>query len=671
MKKQKQRLALLCAVVSLFALSVFAFGLVGTNAKTAYAASVEYKTEIPEAELKPLSYDGGVYAYANKTGTATVRYTPSGAEADYSLENATDLAFRFAVSYRQRNKPNTGTGLCYVRIKFKNNDKIFGITKEDVKLTFVEDDGSVGLVRISNGGKGVGGQINCVKGTDGTVVIPLSCLKDGAAVDAIGSAVTETENYGSLEIEYVDFVISAYRYDFVFGQFAVVRKTGETYSYDILPFTAAESGSSLLTLVGNFHDTVDSFKVNGTDAVKKADGLYEAALDEIGTLTFDCGDSLRFFDKVKVSLNGKEGYGITNVKTFISGFESGENNQTASPLASGHAYEFDFAFRPGERDENTAAVGLDPLHVRAEITVSELVKVDCDSAGALISIAGVDDNTDGKLYLKADEDYELKVVPVAGFDFTGLSLNGETISDRTENDDGTIFIYTVRVSENAHIGIIGLGEATDITLDIPEVGGKVSIDNAKVSSGNYATNLYKKHELTIALDKGYVASVKLVYSAEEGETANEVVLTEEDGKYVFTVGGSFTVKVEFAVKEFGVTYRLNGGTLAADKTNPEKITYFDTIALNVPTKEGYVFKGWRIEGADGFINELKNVESDLIVIAVFEMEEAPVDSGDSGSGSNPAESDKGCFGALDLSGMFVLAIFGTAVFAIKRRKFGK
>ncbi len=669
MKKQKQRLALLCAVVSLFALSAFAFGLFGSNVKTAYAA-IEYKTEIPEAQLKSLSYDGGVYAYANKTGTATVRYTPSGAEADYSLENATDLAFRFAVSYRQRNKPNTGTGLCYVRIKFKNNDKIFGITKEDVKLTFVEDDGSVGLVRISNGGKGVGGQINCVKGTDGTVVIPLSCLKDGTAVDAIGSAVTETENYGSLEIEYVDFVISAYRYDFVFGQFAVVRKTGETYSYDILPFTAAESGSSLLTLVGNFHDTVDSFKVNGTDAVKKADGLYEAALDEIGTLTFDCGDSLRFFDKVKVSLNGKEGYGITNVKTFISGFESGENNQTASPLASGHAYEFDFAFRPGERDENTAAVGLDPLHVRAEITVSELVKVDCDSAGALISIAGVDDNTDGKLYLKADEDYELKVVPVAGFDFTGLSLNGETISDRTENDDGS-YLYPIRVSENAHIGIVGLGEATDITLDIPEVGGKVSIDNAEVSSGNYATNLYKKHELTIALDKGYVTSVKLVHSAEEGETANEVVLAEENGKYVFIVDGSFTVKVEFAVNEFGVTYRLNGGTLAADKTNPEKITYFDTIALNSPTKEGYVFKGWRIEGSDGIINELKNVESDLIVIAVFEMEEAPVDSGDSGSGRNPAESDKGCFGALDFSGVFVLAILGVAVFVVKRRKFNK
>ena len=670
MKKQKQRLALLCAVVSLFALSVFAFGLFGTNTKTASAASVEYKTEIPEAQLKSLSYDGGVYAYANKTGTATVRYTPSGAEADYSLENATDLAFRFAVSYRQRNKPNTGTGLCYVRIKFKNNDKIFGITKEDVKLTFVEDDGSVGLVRISNGGKGVGGQINCVKGTDGTVVIPLSCLKDGAAVDAIGSAVTETENYGSLEIEYVDFVISAYRYDFVFGQFAVVRKTGETYSYDILPFTAAESGSSLLTLVGNFHDTVDSFKVNGTDAVKKADGLYEAALDEIGTLTFDCGDSLRFFDKVKVSLNGKEGYGITNVKTFISGFESGENNQTASPLASGHAYEFDFAFRPGERNENTAAVGLEPLHVRAEITVSELVKVDCDSTGALIAIADVDDNMDGKLYFKADEDYELKVVPVAGFDFTGLSLDGETISDRTENDDGS-YLYPIRVSENAHIGIVGLGEATDITLDIPEVGGKVSIDNAEVSSGNYATNLYKKHELTIALDKGYVTSVKLVHSAEEGETANEVVLAEENGKYVFIVDGSFTVKVEFAVNEFGVTYRLNGGTLAADKTNPEKITYFDTIALNSPTKEGYVFKGWRIEGSDGIINELKNVESDLIVIAVFEMEEAPVDSGDSGSGSNPAESDKGCFGALGFSGVFVLAILGVAVFVVKRRKFNK
>ena len=669
MKKQKQRLALLCAVVSLFALSMAAFWLFGSNVKTAYAAA-EHKTEIPNERLESLSYDGGVYAYANKTGTATVRYTPSGTDSDYSLANATDIAFRFGVSYRQINKPNSGTGLCYVRIKFKNNDKLYGITKEDVKLTFVESDGSVGLVRISNGGKGVGGQINCVKGTDGTLVVPLSCLMDGSTTTDLGASIVDTENYAALEIEYVDFVVSAYRYDFVFGQFAIVRKTGETYNYDVLPFVASESGSSLLTLVNNFYDTVDSFKVNGNEAVKNSDGLYEAALDGIGTVSFDCGDSLRFFDKVKVSLDGEEGYGITGVKTFISGFESGENNQTSTPLASGHAYGFDFAFRPGERDENTSVVGLEPLHVRAEVTVSELVKVDCDNAGAIISIIGVDDNSDGKLYMKADEDYELKVVPVAGFEFAGISLNGETVSDRTENDDGS-YLYTIRVGENARIGILGLGETTGLMLSVPEVGGKASIDNEEVHSGNYATNLYKKHELTIASDKGYAASVKLVYAAAEGEEAKEIALAEENGKYVFIVDGAFTVKVEFTVREFVVTYRLNGGALAGDKTNPEKITYFDTIALNAPVKEGYAFTGWRIEGTDGLITELKNVESDIVVIAVFEMEEDPVDSGDSGSKTDSSGCEKGCFGALDFGGAFVLAVLAAAVFAVRKKNYNR
>ena len=669
MKKQKQKLALLCAIVSLFALSAAVFALFGSDAKTANAASVEHKTEIPKEQLESLSFDGGVYAYANKTGTATVRYTPSGTDSDYSLTNATDIAFRFAVSYRQINKPNVSSGLCYVRIKFKNNDKIYGIAKEDVKLTFVESDGSVGLVRISDGGKGVGGQINCVKGTDGTVVIPLSCLMNGNTTTDLGSAIVDIENYATLEIEYVDFVISAYRYDFVFGQFAIVRKTSETYNYDVLPFTASESGSSLLTLVENFYDTV-SFKVNGNDAAKNADGLYESVLDGIGTVTFDCGDSLRFFDKVKVFLNGEEGYGITNVKTFISGFESGEKNQTSTPLASGHAYEFDFAFRPGERDENTTVIGLEPLHVRAEVIVSELVKVDCDSTGALISIVGVDDNADGKLYMNADEDYILKVLPVAGFDFTGISLNGETVSDRTENDDGT-YLYTVRVSENSHIGILGLGETTDLTLDVPEVGGRVLIDNAEVTSGNFATNLYKKHDLTIATDKGYAASVKLVYSVAEGEPTNEIVLTEENGKYGFIVDGYFTVKVEFSVKQFVVTYRLNGGMLVNDKANPEKITYFDVIELNAPIKEGYTFIGWRIEGANGVITELKNVESDLVVIAVFEMQEDPVDSGNSDSGTDLIKDEKGCFGAFDFSGAFILAVFAIAVFAMRKKKYSK
>ena len=668
MKKQKQRLTLLCALISIFALSAFAFGFTQSTAKTAYAASVEYKTEIPQSQLKSLTYDGGVYAYANTTGTATVRYTPSATDADYSLANATDLAFRFAVSYRQINKPNTSTGLCYVRVKFKNNDKIYGITKEDVKLTFVEEDGSVGLIRISNGGKGVGGQINCVKGTDGTVVIPLSCLKDGATTTDFGSAITDVENYGSSEIEYVDFVISTYRYDFVFGQFAVVRKTGETYAYDVLPFSAQETSGSRLTLVNNFYDTVDSFKVNGAEAVKNADGLYEASLENIGTVTFGCGGRLRFFDKVKVSLNGKECYGITNVKTFISGFESGENNQNANRLSSGHAYDFDFAFRPGERDENTSVVGLEPLNVRAEITVSELIKVDCDSAGALISIVGVDDNTDGKLYMKADEDYELKVVPVAGFEFTGLALNGETISDRTENEDGS-YLYTVRVTENVRLEIVGLGESTEITLDIAATGGKVSIDGKEVTSGSYATNLYKKIRLSVATDKGYVSTAKLVYAVAEGETAKEVELLSENDIYTFTVDGSFTVKVEFTVKEFNVTYRLNGGTLAAGKTNPEKVTYFDTVTLNVPAKEGYVFKGWRIEGTDGFVTELKNVENDIVVIAVFEMrDENPSDSSDSGKDGNSTVDNKGCFGTIELGGMFILAVAGGAVFAVKKRK---
>ncbi len=48
-----------------------------------------------------------------------------------------------------------------------------------------------------------------------------------------------------------------------------------------------------------------------------------------------------------------------------------------------------------------------------------------------------------------------------------------------------------------------------------------------------------------------------------------------------------------AATKYTITYNLNGGELAEDKTNPETYTVdTDTFMLNNPTKQGYTFAGW-------------------------------------------------------------------------------
>ena len=63
------------------------------------------------------------------TAGGTVRFSPSDGETDYTLSNATDIAFRFKIMHRQANRPNVDTGLSYMRIKFVGSDTVWGISK--------------------------------------------------------------------------------------------------------------------------------------------------------------------------------------------------------------------------------------------------------------------------------------------------------------------------------------------------------------------------------------------------------------------------------------------------------------------------------------------------------------------------------------------------------------
>ena len=227
MMKTLHRALMLCLTLGLCAAAGTGAAMLAPSAEEEVPAA----TTVPEEDLEQLSIENGTIAYSTATGTGTVRFTPS-SDAAYTLENATDIALRFKIMHRQTNRPNVSTGLCYVRFKFVGNDTVWGISKEDLRFTFVDaETDEVGQVRVSNGGgNAVGGQINAQSGTNGTIYIPLSQIRDGNQTDALGNRLTDTENWQNLQLEYVEYSYSAHIRNGIASIISCLRRNiGEKY----------------------------------------------------------------------------------------------------------------------------------------------------------------------------------------------------------------------------------------------------------------------------------------------------------------------------------------------------------------------------------------------------------------------------------------------------------
>ena len=684
-------------------------------------------TTVPEDELKQLSIDNGVIAYATATGTATVRFTPAGTDGNYSLENATDLALRFKVMNRQVNRPNVGSGLCYVRIKFADSDTVWGVTKEDMRFTFVDaSTGSVGNVRFSNGGNNaVSGQLNVGVGKDGTVYIPLTQIRDGNMTDALGNRLTETENYQDLVIEYIEFTYSSSRWDFAFGDIALIRQSEGTITTDILDLTAAAQSANV-KIYDAWYDNV-TLIVNGQTATQTAEGDFAVDLGESGKVYIE-SDKLFAYDPIELKSDLAAGYGITKVSTSVDvdGYTLGQygeekdnwnfsgsnagRNKSRTALSSGYTYEGEYFLRFGNHSndykmgDNLEQLGAAPVNGTITVEVTPLVglSVTGESGGADVyytrlsdvtsftNITSIndwsdmpDDGKDGTLWLKPEEEAAVIVVPKEGYDFTGLELNGTALTADaanivTDETSGriTAALYKVAVGEAGTLEVLGVGDEVELAVDVAQEGGAVKVDGAAVSGSAVTSNIYKTLTVEATPEKGYAAEVSVVYpAAEEGGEDRVVPLTaSSDGKYYYQVDEAFTLKVNFSVVTYTLTYRLNNGEYASGESNPETITYFDTVTLKEPAREGYDFKGWRIEGQTDYITELKNVESDLTLIAVFEMSEETVDPNPGGNDNpdpdDPAEpkNNTGLIVGLSVGAVVVVAAAVAAVVIMKKKK---
>ena len=696
MMKTLRRALMLCLTLGICA----AAGTGAAMLAPAAEEEVPAATTVPEEDLEQLSIENGTIAYATATGTGTVRFTPS-EDASYTLNDATDIALRFRIMHRQANRPNVSTGLCYVRFKFVGSDTVWGISKEDLQFTFVDAaTGEAGTVRVSNGGgNAVGGQINAHSGTDGTLYIPLSQIRDGNQTDDLGNRLTDTENYESLQIEYIEYTYSAHRWNFAFGDVAIVRQSEGEVTTQTLDLEG-ESQTSNTTLYDVFYDNV-TLKVNGTEATETADGNFAVDLGEQGTVYID-SDKLFAYDPIWLHSDLADGYGITSVATSVQGIDgytlsqrqeeadnwgSGARNRDRSALLTGYTYEGEYYIRkgnhglyPGGADE-LETLGAQPVDCTIEVTVSALTPVGITGDGAsgvdvyytrldtlekVNTIIGYDEwidfpdsGEDGKVYLKTEEEGAIVVIPKDGYDFTGLTFNGEA-AEAAEQTTGegcrvTAALYKFTVSEAAQIEILGLGDEVSLGLDIAGEGGSVTVDGTAATGDALTSNIYKTLTIEATPETGYSATVSAVYAAEEegGEETVVPLTVSDDGKYYYRVDGAFTLKVTFDVVTYNITYRLNSGEYASGESNPATITYFDTVALKDVSREGYDFLGWRIEGSDAYVTELKEISSDITLIAVFELqavEPDPDDSTDSTDSADPDDSTQSGGGTSDVGG---------------------
>ncbi len=636
------------------------------------AENMKYITAIPDSELECLSDANQVWFWSTKTGTANVRYTPTGS---YTLENVTDIAFRIKNANRQTNKPNTSGGLSALYLKFKGVDTIWHLTHEQKinneysHFKTLAPDGTIKRTM----GNTAASQFAFTANFDATAFFPLWAFYDGASI-AEEDCLTSLENYQSLELEYIDFGVSTWRWDLILGDIALAKTSdNQDWTYEVMNFDKAvqEGSESLVTLRTDVFDQV-ALKVNGEQGVVNQDGSITANVEGVGTVSTPVS-TLQMFKQATVTTDLKEGYGITNVVSRFYNANGEEiTDASESLLSSGYSLGGKFNLRTNNPD-NTATIGLDPVTCELDITVAPLVKVNVtgESAGVVVSHGSLDSSEgDNSVYLASGSASTLTVTPKTGFSFVEAKLNGETLTN-VATEEGK-FAYEVTVTEEASLEIVGVGEEVTLTVEKAE-GAKATVQigekTFEQASEAYATNLRKILTVNVTADPGYLAKLeKVVAPAEEGAEAIVTALVEKSaGVYEVEVDGAFTLRVSTEIVTYTVTYRLNNGEMAEGEVNPESITVLDTVTLYVPVREGYEFKGWKIQGQEGYVTELANIHEDIIVVAEWERKAVQPDS--SSVEEQPSSSTgeaQGCLSSVSGISAFVV-LLGLAVAIFKKK----
>lgn len=147
-------------------------------------------------------------------------------------------------------------------------------------------------------------------------------------------------------------------------------------------------------------------------------------------------------------------------------------------------------------------------------------------------------------------------------------------------EDGSTQEYTVTVNVLA-------GGVYFIRKDTAIVNGVITVE-PQTAAENEIVQVTAEPKAGYELKENGIT----VYKTDDPETT---VPVEKDGTFVMP-SYDVTVTAEFDLIRYQITYQLDGGINATE--NPDSYTVEDTLTLQNPTRDGFVFAGWTYTGMD-------------------------------------------------------------------------
>lgn len=137
-------------------------------------------------------------------------------------------------------------------------------------------------------------------------------------------------------------------------------------------------------------------------------------------------------------------------------------------------------------------------------------------------------------------------------------------------------------------------------------------------------NFYRLKLFKVSFITNCITKISDQY-VEENDFAKEPEVELEKPGYVFNgwnkkfnkpITSDTVFEAKWLANSYIVTYDVQGGELEFDNTI---VTYGEPYELDIPTKEGYIFLGWRYNGR--FLNgEEWNIDENIVVTAVWDLE---------------------------------------------------
>ena len=200
-----------------------------------------------------------------------------------------------------------------------------------------------------------------------------------------------------------------------------------------------------------------------------------------------------------------------------------------------------------------------------------------------------------------------------GYVFKGWKLNRKTVTEIPEGTQGEITLVATWEAAQCHV-----------TYDL---GGG---NNSGLNPTSFYTN-----RLPITL---YPAT-KEHYQFVGWQLGDDIITALPEG-----IISDVTLKAVWKAETYTLNYNLDGGTLPQDA--PQNFT-IDTIpTLPTPTKDGYQFTGWKVNGRQ--ITSLEGITGNTTLMATWEKE-------------------KGCKKSLGLDILASITLLATALIVLRKK----